>query len=73
MGPPPTLEDLRKWSEQAGREFRVTTPDEVADFAFDGIRAGRFYLLPESEEVDQRIRERVEGVLARRDPTLQLG
>jgi len=68
-GPPPTLDDLRKWSEQAGREFKVTTPEEVAEYAFDGIRAGRFYLLPESAELDQRIRARVDGVLARRDPS----
>jgi NAD(P)-dependent dehydrogenase (short-subunit alcohol dehydrogenase family) len=72
-GPPPTLEDLRKWSEQAGREFKVTTPEEVAEYAFDGISKGRFYLLPESAEIAARIRARVEGVLARRDPTLQLG
>ena len=69
-GPPPTLDDLRKWSEQAGREFKVTTPEEVAEYAFAGIREGRFYLLPESDEMDQRIRARVDGVLARRDPIL---
>jgi len=73
LGPPPTLDDLRKWSEQAGREFKVTTPEEVAEYAFDGIRQGRFYLLPESAEMDARIRARVEGVLERRDPELQLG
>ncbi len=73
LGPPPTLDDMRKWSEQAGREFKVTTPAEVAEFAFEGIRKGQFYLLPESAEMDQRIRNRVEGVLARRDPEFQLG
>lgn len=72
-GKPPTLDDLRKWSEQAGREFKVTTPEEVAEYAFEGIREGRFYLLPESAEMDERIRARVEGVLARRDPSFQLG
>ena len=33
VGPPPTLEDLRKWAEQAGRKFQVTTPEEVAEYA----------------------------------------
>lgn len=73
LGKPPTLDDLRGWAEKAGREFRVTTPEEVADYACDGIRAGRFYLLPESADMDARIRARVDGVLARRDPELQLG
>ncbi len=73
LGAPPTLADLRKWAEKAGREFKVTTPEEVADYALDGIRAGRFYLLPDSADMDQRIRARVEAVLARRDPELQLG
>jgi len=68
LGKPPTLDDLRAWSEKAGRGFKVTTPEEVADYAFDGIRAGRFYPLPESADMDQRIRARVEGVLARRRP-----
>jgi NAD(P)-dependent dehydrogenase (short-subunit alcohol dehydrogenase family) len=73
LGKPPTLDDLRGWAEKAGREFKVTTPEEVADYAFDGIRAGRFFLLPESADMDQRIRTRADGVLARRDPELQLG
>jgi len=72
-GPPPTLDDLRQWAKQAGHEFKTTTPEEVAEYAFEGIRDGRFYLLPDSAEMDQRIRARVEGVLARRDPTFQLG
>jgi NAD(P)-dependent dehydrogenase (short-subunit alcohol dehydrogenase family) len=73
LGKPPTLEDLRGWAEKSGREFKVTTPEEVADYAFEGIRAGRFFLLPESADMDQRIRARVESVLARRDPELQPG
>ena len=72
-GKPPTLDDLRAWAEQAGREFKVTTPEEVAEYAVEGILEGRFYLLPESAEMDHRIRARVDGVLARRDPELQLG
>lgn len=73
LGPPPTLEDLRKWAEQSGREFEVTTPEEVAAYALEGIRAGRFYLLPESADMDARIRARTEAVLARRDPELPFG
>ena len=72
LGPPPTLDDLRKWAEQAGRPFQVTTPDEVAEYAVAGVRAGRYFLLPESAEMDARIRARSEAVLARRDPQLQL-
>jgi hypothetical protein len=34
------------------------------------VRAGRYYLLPESADMDARIRARTEGVLARKDPEL---
>jgi NAD(P)-dependent dehydrogenase (short-subunit alcohol dehydrogenase family) len=70
LPPPPTLDDLRKWAEQAGRTFQVTTPEEVAEYAVAGIREGRYYLLPESAEMDARIRARAERILARKDPEL---
>jgi NAD(P)-dependent dehydrogenase (short-subunit alcohol dehydrogenase family) len=72
LPPPPTLDDLRQWAERAGREFRTTSPDEVAEHALEGIRTDQFWILPPSPELDTRIRARLEGILARRSPELSL-
>ena len=70
-GPPPTLEDIRKMTEQAGMEFRVTEPEEVAECALDGLRSDRFWMLPASESTDAAVRARLESILERRDPVLR--
>jgi len=60
-----TMEELVRTT---GLQLKLTEPDEVATFALDGVRAGRFWLLPESEENDVLIAARTEQILARRDP-----
>jgi NAD(P)-dependent dehydrogenase (short-subunit alcohol dehydrogenase family) len=60
-----TMEELVRTT---GLKLALTEPEEVADFAVDGVRQGRFWLLPESETGDQMIRARSEGLLARADP-----
>ncbi|MGH6632101.1 MAG: SDR family NAD(P)-dependent oxidoreductase [Sphingopyxis sp.] len=60
-----TMEDLVRTT---GLKLKLTEPAEVSAFALDGIRAGRFWLLPESEENDVLIAARTEQILARRDP-----
>jgi len=69
LPPPPTLDDLREMTERAGGRFAVTSPEEVADFAFDALREGRFWLLPESPDTDARLQARTASILARHDPT----
>jgi hypothetical protein len=68
VAPPMTLELMRNLARQAGRELETTSPEEVAEHFFDGIRKDAFYILPESEEGDARFRARVERVLARENP-----
>ena len=70
-GPPPTLEDIRKMTEQAGMEFRVTEPEEVAECALDGLRSDRFWMLPASASTDAAVRARLESILERRNPVLR--
>ena len=70
-GPPPTLEDIRKMTEQAGMEFRVTEPEEVAECALDGLRSDRFWMLPASTSTDAAVRARLQSILERRDPVLR--
>lgn len=62
-----SMEELAKSSRVA---FQLTEPEEVAELALEGIRAGRFWILPESEAGDERVRARMEGILARRNPVL---
>ncbi len=69
--PPPTLEDIRGMIEAAGLEFAVTEPAEVAELAIEGIRNDRFWILPESAQTDDRVRDRLQGILARENPPLR--
>lgn len=68
VAPKVTLDTLRGMAKQAGFELRTTTPSEVAEHVIEGLRADRYFILPASAEGDARFRERVENVLARRDP-----
>lgn len=60
-----TMEELVKTT---GLNLQLTEPEEVADFAVEGVRRGRFWLLPESETGDEMIRARIDVILARADP-----
>jgi len=44
--------------------------DELAERAFAGIAENRFWLIPQPEALDDGLRARTEGILARRTPTL---
>ncbi|WP_028221267.1 SDR family NAD(P)-dependent oxidoreductase [Paraburkholderia oxyphila] len=46
------------------------TPDQFAERVFDGIREGRYWLLPQPEMVDQALQLRTQGILDRRNPEL---
>ncbi|GGX75596.1 SDR family NAD(P)-dependent oxidoreductase [Streptomyces fructofermentans] len=63
---------LGQWEaamREAGREVRFTPVEEVADLVVDGVRAGRFWLLPESERSDAQIRARSRSMLDRAEPS----
>jgi len=70
--PAPTLEDLRAMMESAGRAFQVTQPGEVAEYTLAALRRDQFWIVPPSAESDAKVRERMESILARRDPVLHL-
>jgi NAD(P)-dependent dehydrogenase (short-subunit alcohol dehydrogenase family) len=57
-------------AKSSGVQFRLTEPDDVAAYCLEGIREGRFWIIPESEQQNARVRERYEGILARRNPEL---
>ncbi|MEU9153411.1 SDR family NAD(P)-dependent oxidoreductase [Streptomyces sp. NPDC048417] len=53
----------------AGEEVAFTPVEEVAEFVVAGIRAGRFWLLPQSERSDAQIRARARSMLDRANPS----
>lgn len=65
---PVAYETMEQLMKATGLKMQLTEPEEVADFAVDGVKAGRFWLLPPSEDGDNLVRTRIEGLLARADP-----
>jgi NAD(P)-dependent dehydrogenase (short-subunit alcohol dehydrogenase family) len=65
--PQPAGKSMSELAQQNGG-VPVTEPEEVAAFALDGVAAGRFWLLPESERADGNIRRRTDSILARTAP-----
>ncbi|MEU9189127.1 SDR family NAD(P)-dependent oxidoreductase [Streptomyces sp. NPDC048484] len=62
---------LDQWEaamRKAGKDVRFTPVEEVAGLVVDGVRADRFWLLPESEHSDAQIRARSQSMLDRADP-----
>jgi len=47
---------------------QYTPVEEVAGRVVDAIRAGDFWILPESDRTDEQIRARAESMLERENP-----
>lgn len=60
-----TMDDLLRTT---GLQMKLTEPEEVAEFALAGIRSGRFWLIPASDDNDRLIALRTDQIIARRDP-----
>lgn len=48
-------------------------PESFAERVFEGIRQGRYWLIPQPEALDDPLRQRTEAILARREPAPLLG
>lgn len=57
------VETLRAMLSEHGLQ-----PDEFAERVFSGIRQNLFWLLPQPETIDAQLQQRVEDILARRNP-----
>jgi NAD(P)-dependent dehydrogenase (short-subunit alcohol dehydrogenase family) len=60
-----TMDDLLR---ATGLKMQLTEPEEVAAFAIEGIRAGRFWLIPDSESTDEMFLARSKNIVARENP-----
>ena len=63
-----SADDLRRLMEAFGTRLETTHPDEVARKALDGIRQGRFWILPLTQATEAQIKARTDAILARTDP-----
>lgn len=63
-----TMADLAKASGL--KDLPLTEPEQVAETCLEGIRAGKFWILPASETNDAQFRKRTESILMRANPTL---
>jgi NAD(P)-dependent dehydrogenase (short-subunit alcohol dehydrogenase family) len=70
VAPPVTLEMLKQLAASQGRPFEATTPEQVAEHAYQGVVRGDYYILPTTPESEARMRDRFEGVLAKKNPPL---
>ena len=66
--PPPTLDDIRRMTEQAGGRFSVTQPKDVATYTLEALREDRFWILPSGGRSDETVLARVKSILDRQDP-----
>ena len=64
-----TAEGFRELMASQGREIPVMPLDEVAGWAVDGLRTGRFWLMPDGA-MDDEVRARADAIIDRRDPYL---
>ena len=63
-----TVEQLEEQMRAAGIEPHYTEPAEVADRVVAALRAGTFWILPESDHTDATVRARADSMLDRADP-----
>ncbi|MER7952767.1 SDR family NAD(P)-dependent oxidoreductase [Streptomyces sp. NPDC096079] len=64
-----SLDQYEAAMKEAGHEVTFTPVEDVAEHVVDGIRADRFWMLPESEHSDRQIRARSRSMLDRANPS----
>ena len=65
-----SAEDLRRMMQAFGMDLKTTHPDDVARTAMEGIRDGRFWILPLNPTAEAQIKARMESILNRADPPI---
>jgi NAD(P)-dependent dehydrogenase (short-subunit alcohol dehydrogenase family) len=66
-----TAEAFRAMMAEQGHEIPIMPLEEVAGWAVDGLRTGRFWLLPDGL-MDDEVRARAEAIVDRQNPYLHI-
>ncbi len=64
-----SLDDMVSQMEAVGLKLDVTQPEEVAEYAYAALIEDKYWILPLRPETEQKVRERFDYILARKNPT----
>lgn len=63
-----SVADMKKMMEEYGMTLETTSPQEVAEYALQGLREDRFWIRPSTEKSDNALRQRIEGIIRQENP-----
>lgn len=69
----PMVQKFVEFMRDHGAGERSISPEQSAENTFAGIQAGKFWILPDPEILDEALRQRVDSILARRNPEVYVG
>lgn len=64
-----SVDDMKQIMAQYNMELQTTEPEEVAEFALQGLKDEKFWITPMSEKSRAALQARVEGILSGQNPT----
>ena len=65
-----TANDMKVMMEQAGIKVEITTPEEVAETALEGIRENKFWILPLTQDIEDAVQARHDSIMNRTAPPI---
>jgi NAD(P)-dependent dehydrogenase (short-subunit alcohol dehydrogenase family) len=65
-----TAEDLQTMMANFGMNIEITTPEEVAEYVYQGLLKDDYWILPQTEKSKTALRARMEGMLNNITPTV---
>lgn len=63
-------DDMKRMMGEAGIQIEITQPEEVAQTALQGIRDGKFWILPLTKEIENAIQARHDSIMNRTNPPI---
>jgi len=65
-----TAEDLQALMKNFGMDIEITTPEEVAEYVYQGLSNDDYWILPQTEKSKAALRARAEGMINNIAPTV---
>jgi NAD(P)-dependent dehydrogenase (short-subunit alcohol dehydrogenase family) len=66
-----SVDDMQKMMKEFGMPpLETTHPDEVAEYALEGLKENNFWISKTKESTTQQIRDRFDGILAKTNPVM---